>query len=177
MSFFIKQAQDLINTYKHILSRQLSTFEKKQKLISLKINRSELKHENELTIFYKLIEIQKDLDVWLKTAEYTASLHSGAFKYKEHLNDFLKHYQIKNYQLVHNKQQSACALLKLLQFTQNFYKDNERERKEIKECADYLLQFGSKEQLDVYLKSLNRNLNKSDMIQKLMQQYNTQAAI
>ena len=182
MSMFKETIIQMISHYRRILKRFFEPKVRRVKLINLEIKKAPL-YRNDIEIYVLADRIIKDID---NTPEFNDSgsedsqyyHYSGPQKFKQHLKNILEQYRIIGNNVVHTSQIASEAMLKSIQSIQkpapNEDQDYANLCKNLINYGQLILNFGSKEQYNLFSKALANTENiESSYLNQIMTSLDT----
>lgn len=165
MSIFSEHILKLLNDYKRILKRHLSTKEREKTIIDLGLKRKSLKFDTDAILYNKAHRVLKDIEYWTAKYNHAATEYSGIDEFYSHLKKYLNNYRIDSSQIVHMTQQVSCALVKAIQLISlpdAMLCDSHTHK--LDDCIQTVVKFGTKDQRIMLAKALHNQKNRTATI-------------
>ncbi|MBA2655195.1 MAG: hypothetical protein H0U71_09065 [Gammaproteobacteria bacterium] len=157
MSIFSEHILKLLNDYKRLLRRYLSTTEREKTIINLGIKRKSLRFDNDVILYNKAHRVVKDIEYWTAKLNRTATEYSGIDEFYQHLKSYLTHYRIENSSVVHVTQKVCCALVQAIQIISMTPSQlSETTVSKLDDCIQTIAKFGTKDQRTMLANALNK---------------------
>ncbi len=156
MSTFSKYILKLLNDYKRLLRRYVSTTEREKIIINLGIKRKSLKFDNDVILYNKAYRVIQDIEYWTEKTQRTAAEHSGVDEFYQHLKNYLSQYRVENNLIVHVTQKISCALVQAIQLASSKHL-TEEDLSKLENCIQSVKKYGSADQQSVLLKALKQH--------------------
>lgn len=158
MSLFSDTMVKAINDYRLLLRRHLKQVERVIKLQQLRLRDNTI-YESDVALYSIGQAIVADIKANLLNMRVYNQFHaySGIQQFCEYLETYLNNYEIENGKVVHRAQKASRALLKSIQLISLPIESlTDRIKKELCQCNEIIVEYGSKDQQDMQLQTLMR---------------------
>lgn len=162
MNPFAQTIIKLLNHYKAIIRKYLSSTEWSEKIEALELRRKNLREDNEVALYYKAQRVLDDMTQRLSNSP-VSYWYSGLDEFHQHFKSILSEYQIEDKKIVHAGQQASRAMVLALQLIKT--PDGQRSHQvaqQLDQCGHIIAKYGSLEQQTMFSKAL-RNFQQQDV--------------
>jgi hypothetical protein len=157
MSVFSDTLRRILNNYKIILKKNLSSKKKTLKFSALGLKRQQLKQASDAVLYTTAQRVLEDIEQSIDASDKKGpSLYCGLHTFYKHLKNTLADYSMDQDVVVHANQQSSRTLVKAIQLI-TLAKDKPEAAMATKldQCGLILAKLGSKEQQEKLVYALN----------------------
>lgn len=167
MSIFSEAILKLLNDYKRLLKRYVSTKEREDAIINIGIKRKSLKFDNDVILYNKAHRVLKEIEYLTSSLNRPATEYSGIKEFYEHLKNYLAQYRVDNNKIVHIHQQVSCALVQAIQIiAMPPAKLCENKLSLLDDCIQIIIKFGTEDQRVMLTKAfIGQQIEKYDMLE------------
>ena len=163
MSVFSDTLLKILNNYKIILKKNLSSKKKTLKFAALGLKRQQLKQASDALLYSTAQRVLEDIEQSMEFPDSSmSSSHCGLHEFYKHLKNTLADYSMDQDVVVHAKQQSSRALVNAIQLI-ILAKDKPEAAmaSKLDQCGLILAKLGSKEQQEklAYALTLHKEHN------------------
>lgn len=157
MSIFSEHVLKLLNNYKRLLRRYVSTSEREKIIINLGIKRKSLKFDNDVILYNKAHRVIKDIEYWTSKINRNAAEYSGIDEFYQHVKKYLSQYRVENGIIVHVNQKVSCALVQAIQMIPLLEsKLSDKHVSKLDDCIQTVVKFGTHDQRVMLAKALSK---------------------
>jgi hypothetical protein len=149
MTVFRNNALPLLQHYKIILRRNFQLEEVTAKIKKLNLKRKQLHYAEDIELYNTSLKVIKDIELNL-------SWHTKITEFKEHLQDIVNNFMVKNNRVINPQQTAAQALLNIIQLI-NSPNSNNSILKKIDNCIQVISAYGTIEQKNKLCSILKTN--------------------
>ena len=157
MPIFAETISKAISDYRYLLRRYLSQSERMVKLQKLRLKDAHT-YQSDLSLYQAAHAIITDIEDNMLKTEGSYYSYSGIGQFCQYLKEYLNDYEVEGNSVVHHARKASRALLQAIQLIAT-PKDrlNEVVAKHLFECNHLVANFGSNEQFNLYLQTLERH--------------------
>jgi hypothetical protein len=151
---FTNTVRILVESYKQLLKNHLGLSACNKKLKELGLKKKILKHDSEITLYFKMKTLIQDIETWLATSSEAQEL--GQIKdFYTQTKYLLEHFYFDNDRVVHIHQKASRAIVRSIQLMSANDFDS-AILNELQECTQVIAQFGHEDQHKIFLKALQK---------------------
>jgi|688.fasta_scaffold634871_1 hypothetical protein len=157
MSIFSEHVLKMLNDYKRLLRRYVSSTERENTIINLGIKRKSLRFDNDVILYNKAYRVLQDIEYWTDKLNRNATEYSGIDEFYTHLKSYLTQYRADGNTIIHVSQQVSCALVQAIQIISlPESKLSDYNISKLDDCIQTIAKFGTKDQRNMLAKALNK---------------------
>ena len=138
MTVFKNNTLPALQHYKVILRKNFPLEEASAKIKKLKLKRKQLQYAEDIELYNTTVNVIKDI-------EKNLTWHEKSTDFKQHLQDILNSFIIKNNRVIHPQQMAARALFEIIQLLR-FPTSNNSIAKKMDNCIKLINKYGTDEQ-------------------------------
>ena len=138
MTVFKNNTLPALQFYKAILRKNLPPEEASARIEKLKLKRKQLKYTEDIELYHTTVNVIKDINE-------NFTWHTKSIDLKQHLQDILNNFIIKNNCIIHLQQTAARALFEIIQLIR-FPSTNNSIAKKTDHCLELINTYGTLEQ-------------------------------
>jgi hypothetical protein len=149
MTIFKDNTLPVLQQYKIILRKHFPLEEASAKIKKLQLKRKKLHYAEDIELYNTTVNVIKDINKNL-------SWHTKTTEFKEHLQDILKSFIIKDNRVIHPQQTAAQALLHIIQLIRSPNIDDSVIKK-IDSCIQVISKYGTLDKKNKLRSILKKN--------------------
>lgn len=157
MQTFAKIGTQLINKYKVIIKKHLTSQEWAQKMSVFELRRKYMRNDDEVALYHKAKRVLEDLCQHLQDNNNGSIWYSGLDEFCQHMKNTLDEFHVENNQIIHCSQLASRTLVRALQLANlPEHKRNSVAGHQLDHCGQIIAKYGTREQQEMFAKAIKQ---------------------